>query len=165
MRDLQRDGAFWKLLEQGAVDRAMDQPSFAAIIEDDALRGRLAAIGAVSPEAALDPEVFRAAASSALVDAAPRIRALRSSPALQSLKDDPEVAAMLQRIESVSIEHDRIILKPRAAKQQPEVEATDTNGDQAPSNESTESTDTIESEEPAGADEASSDDPEAAEAA
>jgi membrane protein required for colicin V production len=96
MRELQRDGAFWLLLEQGRVDRAMDQTSFAAIIEDDELRAQFAALGAVSPEAARDPEVFRAYASEALVDAAPRIRELRASPALESLATDPEVASMIE---------------------------------------------------------------------
>ncbi len=80
----------------------------------------------------------------------------------KELYKDPDAAATLRRIESVSIEDDKIVLKPRVAMEQPEGEGAATEDDQASTEESTDSAETSEPGEPAGADEALPDDPEAA---
>lgn len=77
---------------------------------------------------------------------------------------DPEMAKTLGRIESISIEHDKIVLKPRAAKANTEAEGMDTGDDPASSDGPTESEERAETAEPstsAEAGDATAADPEA----
>lgn len=76
---------------------------------------------------------------------------------------DPEVAATLRRIESVSIEDDQIILKPRVVPSQAEGDDVVAGENQASTSEgnSTEAAETPEHNEPADAQEAASGDAEA----
>jgi len=93
---LREDGPFWTYVEAGSVDTAMGRVSFRDLAQDAALRGELAELGLVSPEAAADPAAFNAAAAEVLREVGPRLRALREDPELQKLMEDPEVAAMLR---------------------------------------------------------------------
>jgi uncharacterized membrane protein required for colicin V production len=100
---LRDDPGFWDAVEQGDVDGAMDRPSFAAMAEDEALRGRLAGLGLVDPSAAQDPDAFHQEVAKALRAAGPRIHALRSDPAFQSLTQDPELARLAQQGDTMAL--------------------------------------------------------------
>ncbi|HEY8152521.1 MAG TPA: CvpA family protein [Myxococcota bacterium] len=93
---LREDGPFWTYVEAGALDAAMGRVSFRDLAQDAELRGELAALGLVSPEAAADEAAFTAAVTEVLREVGPRLHALREDPALQELVEDPQVAAMLQ---------------------------------------------------------------------
>jgi membrane protein required for colicin V production len=94
--ELQRDPAFWTYVEHGSVDAAMNRRSFLAISQDARLRGRLAELGLVSEDAAVDARTFRAETGQVLREVGPRIRGLREDPALRELMEDPEVVAAVQ---------------------------------------------------------------------
>jgi uncharacterized membrane protein required for colicin V production len=94
---LREDELFWTYIEAGQVDTAMGRPSFLALARDEALRGELAALGLVGPEAAADEAAFSAAAGEVLAQVGPRLRGLRDDPAFQELVNDPEVVAMLSQ--------------------------------------------------------------------
>jgi hypothetical protein len=93
---LQRDGGFWHDVERGAVRVALARPVTRALVRDRAFRARLAEIGAVSPEAAEDPQAFQNELVVALAEVGPRVQELRNDPALVSLLEDPEVHANVQ---------------------------------------------------------------------
>lgn len=92
---LGNDRAFWTYVEHGAVDAALNRASFYRILHDPELRGELAQIGLIGPEAASDPGVFRQEAKQVLSDVGPRLRRLREDPELAELSNDPEVSALL----------------------------------------------------------------------
>jgi hypothetical protein len=93
---LQRDGGFWRDVERGAVRAALAKPAARALVNDRAFRGRLGAVGVVSPAAAQDARSFERELSLALSELGPRLEAVRSDPALDELLADPEVRASLQ---------------------------------------------------------------------
>ncbi|MEO8496414.1 MAG: hypothetical protein ABI614_15205, partial [Planctomycetota bacterium] len=62
---------------------------------------------------------------------------------------DPEVAATLSRIESLSIEHDKIILKPRVMPSQTEADGATMGDDQPPTGDSAPAEAPPQSDEPA----------------
>ncbi len=94
---LQRDAAFWREVERGAVASALARPTARQLVNDPAFRTRLAALGAVSEEASHDGRRFHAELAAALSDLGPRLEALRRDPALVSLLADPAVRASLEQ--------------------------------------------------------------------
>ncbi|UCE87299.1 MAG: CvpA family protein [Deltaproteobacteria bacterium] len=94
--ELRDDGLFWSSLELGDVERALEQPSFARILDDASLRRDLSGLGLISDDAAHDPRAFRREASDMLHELAPRLRALRQDPELQRLVADPDVQRMVE---------------------------------------------------------------------
>jgi hypothetical protein len=92
---LREDSVFWSYVEAGSLDAATGRVSFLNLARDAELRGELAALGLVTPEAAESEQAFSAAVTDVLREVGPRLRALREDPALQTLMEDPEVAAML----------------------------------------------------------------------
>jgi uncharacterized membrane protein required for colicin V production len=92
---LREDAAFWSYVEAGAVDTALGRVSFRDLAHDAQLRGELAALGLVPPQAGDDPAAFEVAAAEALREVGPRLRGLREDPALQELMQDPAVAEMV----------------------------------------------------------------------
>jgi hypothetical protein len=93
---LREDAAFWSYVEAGALDTAMGRVSFRDLAQDAELRGELAALGLITPEAAADEQAFTAATADVLREVGPRLRALREDPALQELMEDPEVGDLLR---------------------------------------------------------------------
>ncbi len=92
---LQRDGAFWRDVERGAVSAALARPSTRALVADRVFRARLAEIGAVSPEAAKRAERFQTELAIALAELGPRLQRVRSDPDLAALLEDPQVRESL----------------------------------------------------------------------
>lgn len=93
---LRADPLFWRHVESGNVDAALNRMSFLKLMRDDALRRRLADLGMVDEDAALDPRAFRRQTAEVLAEVGPRIRGLRNDPELRALVEDPQVVAMLQ---------------------------------------------------------------------
>jgi uncharacterized membrane protein required for colicin V production len=93
---LRGDELFWSYVESGNVDAALNRVSFQRIERDDALRRRMADLGLVGEDAAVDTRAFRNAMADVLREVGPRIRGLKNDPELQQLMEDPEVVAMLQ---------------------------------------------------------------------
>jgi len=91
------DAAFWSDVEAGRPDFALARPSFAALAFDPAVRGDLAAAGAIDPAAAGDPARFRAALRPVLVELGPRLARLRRDPELRQLAGDPALSDALAR--------------------------------------------------------------------
>jgi membrane protein required for colicin V production len=96
MLDLRGDPLFWTSLEHGDVETALDAPSFAAILEDGALRRDLAGLGLISDAAAGDARSFRREAEAMLHELSPRIRSLREDPELQRLVADADVQRLVE---------------------------------------------------------------------
>jgi uncharacterized membrane protein required for colicin V production len=101
--ELRSDARFWNDVEDGNVEAAVGRRSFQAIAYDAQLRQRLAHLGLVSDEAALDPEVFRQSVGQALEEIGPRLRALRDDPAMKELLADPAVVAMAQNGDTLGL--------------------------------------------------------------
>jgi hypothetical protein len=78
------------------VDAALNRLSFQRVQRDDALRRRLADLGLIGEDAALDTRAFRNAMADVFGEVGPRIRGLKNDPEVQELMNDPEVVAMLQ---------------------------------------------------------------------
>lgn len=93
---LQNDPLFWSYVESGAYDTALNQGSFLGIAYDDTLRKELAQVGLIGKHAATDPRLFRNEVREVLTEVGPRIRDLRSDPALQALLRNPEVMAAIE---------------------------------------------------------------------
>jgi uncharacterized membrane protein required for colicin V production len=93
---LRDDRSFWTYVEHGAVDSALNRPSFLAISGDPSFRGRLAELGFVSEEAAGDRRVFLAQVADVMREVGPRVRSVRNDPQMQELMEDPEVAEMVR---------------------------------------------------------------------
>jgi membrane protein required for colicin V production len=109
IRALQSDRYFWTLVENGALDRAMNRRSFQDVLHDDQLRGQLAELGLITPEAAKDSTAFRQAASQALDEVGPRLKSLTSDSDFQRLAADPELGAMLQSGDTMGLlKHDGV---------------------------------------------------------
>src|SRR6185369_6030885 len=70
--ELRSDARFWNDVEDGNVAAALQRRSFTAFAADAQLRQRLAHLGLVADEAALDPEVFRQSMGQALEEIGPR---------------------------------------------------------------------------------------------
>jgi uncharacterized membrane protein required for colicin V production len=100
---LRGDARFWSDVEDGNVDAALRRRSFVTLAYDAQLRQRLAHLGLVADEAALDPEVFRQSVAQVLVQVGPRLRALRDDPAMQELLADPAVVAMAQNGDTLGL--------------------------------------------------------------
>jgi uncharacterized membrane protein required for colicin V production len=101
--ELRGDARFWNDVENGNVDAATQRRSFLALAHDAQLRQRLAHLGLVADEAALDPEVFRQSVAQALEQIGPRLRGLRDDPAMQELLADPAVVAMAQNGDTLGL--------------------------------------------------------------
>lgn len=97
MAALAEDRGFWTLVENGAVDSALNRGSFYGILHDPALRGELAEMGLVEATAAQDPRVFRERAKDVLQEVGPRVAKARHDPELHALASDPEIAQLLER--------------------------------------------------------------------
>ena len=93
---LQRDGAFWRDVERGAVNAALAKPAARALVNDRRFRTRLRDVGVVSAEAVKDARQFESELALALAEIGPRLEAVRNDPALEELLADPEVRASLQ---------------------------------------------------------------------
>lgn len=100
---LQEDELFWSYASHGAYDAALNQGSFLSITYDSTLRGELADLGLVSPEAASDPQLFRSAAREVLVEIGPRLRNLQDDPRIHALADDPEVRRALASGDTIAL--------------------------------------------------------------
>ncbi len=94
---LANDRGFWTLVENGAIDSALNHSSFYGILHDTELRHELADVGLVGPGAAGDPSLFRARAGEVLREVGPRVARARNDPAIHALARDPEIAGLLQR--------------------------------------------------------------------
>jgi uncharacterized membrane protein required for colicin V production len=92
---LQSDRLFWSQVEHGALDRALNRPSFLGVAYDDTLRTDLAGLGIVSEAAKTDSRLFRNSARDVLEEVGPRVRHMKDDPAFQELAKDPEVQAAL----------------------------------------------------------------------
>ncbi len=103
MAELAGDRGFWTLVENGAVDSALNRGSFYGILHDPALRGELADVGLVEAGAAEDPRVFRERAKEVLREVGPRVARARHDPELHALARDPEIADLLQRRDVVGL--------------------------------------------------------------
>ncbi len=103
VRGLQNDKLFWTLVENGAGERAINQASFYGIVQDPQLRGQMADLGLVSPEAALDPGLFRRSMADMLSELGPRIKGLRNDPEVQRLARDPEIMSLLQSGDTLAL--------------------------------------------------------------
>lgn len=95
--NLQGDAAFWKRVEAGDVDAALELPSARALTLDAELRGQLASLGLVDAAAAADPAAFERALADALGAASRRLAELRSDPEMRALLEDPEVLDLVER--------------------------------------------------------------------
>jgi len=93
---LRGDSMFWTYVESGNVDAALNRSSFLRVQEDDALRRRMADLGLVEEDAAVDTRAFRNSMAEVFREIGPRIRGLKNDPELQQLMEDPEVVAMIQ---------------------------------------------------------------------
>lgn len=93
---LRSDAMFWTYVENGSVDAALSRLSFQRVQDDDGLRRRLADLGLVDEDAALDTRAFRNAMADVLGEVGPRIHGLKNDPEVQELMNDPEIVAMLQ---------------------------------------------------------------------
>jgi hypothetical protein len=96
IEEVRSDPLFWRYVEHGNVDAALNRRSFLYLTHDGALRRQLGDLGMIEAEAVDDPRQFREAAAEVLREVGPRIRGLREDPALRELLEDPEVVAMLQ---------------------------------------------------------------------
>lgn len=94
--ELQQDGLFWTLIENGASERALNRLSFYRISHDDEMRGRLADLGIVSGVARDDIEAFRDEARVVFDEVGPRLKGLREDPELQQLAHNPEIVSLLE---------------------------------------------------------------------
>jgi hypothetical protein len=94
---------FWKYVEYGNVEAALNRRSFVRIIRDAELRRQLGGLGLIEEAAVDDPRTFRVAASDVFREVGPRIRGLREDPELQQLLQDPEVVAMVQSGNSLGL--------------------------------------------------------------
>jgi hypothetical protein len=103
---LQRDGAFWRDVERGAVRAALAKPAARALVDDRGFRARLGALGVVSPAAVANARSFESELSLALAELGPRLEAVRNDPALDELLADPEVRASLQSGNSLALLRD-----------------------------------------------------------
>ena len=74
----------------------MRSTSFTLLAQDAPLRQKLAGLGLVPDDAILNPGLFRAAMAQVLEEIGPRLRGLRSDPAVQELLADPAVVAMIE---------------------------------------------------------------------
>jgi uncharacterized membrane protein required for colicin V production len=93
---LRSDEMFWTHVESGSVDAALNRLSFQRVQRDDALRRRLADLGLIDADAALDTRAFRNAMADVFGEVGSRIRGLKNDPEVKQLMNDPEVVAMLQ---------------------------------------------------------------------
>jgi uncharacterized membrane protein required for colicin V production len=102
---LQQDVVFWDLASSGelSIDNALNRRSFLELMYDDSTRAQMADLGLVPEAARNDPQAFRASLRTSLAQAGPRIRAIRSDPALAELAQDPEVQSALQSGNGVSL--------------------------------------------------------------
>lgn len=103
VEDLQRDGFFWTLVENGAYDRAMSRQSFQAIARSDDLRARFADVGVIDADAAADPDLFRERFAVVLAEVGPRVKGLMDDPDLARLAQDPEITSMLESGDTVGL--------------------------------------------------------------
>jgi uncharacterized membrane protein required for colicin V production len=93
---LRGDAQFWSAVENGNLDAAFRRDSFRNLENQAPVRQKLANLGLVPDEAALDSEAFRLAVAEVLGEVGPRLRGLRSDPGLRDLLEDPEVVAMIE---------------------------------------------------------------------
>ncbi len=96
IEDLREDRLFWTYVEHGSVESALNQGSFVRIVQDEELRRRFGNLGLIDESAAEDPRAFREASAEVLRAVGPRLRGLRDDPELARLMQDPEVVAMVE---------------------------------------------------------------------
>lgn len=100
---LREDRVFWTYVEADAPDAAMRQESYAYLVHDAELRGKLAALGLVPPAAADSPEVFHAEMRAIFAELTPRLNAVREDPDFQALMQDPELLTKLQAGDTLAL--------------------------------------------------------------
>lgn len=106
---LREDRAFWTYVENGAVDSALNQPSFLQLAGDEDFRQRLADLGLVGPGAGEDRMAFRDSVAATMHEVGPRVQRLRNDPDMQALMQDPEVVAMVQSGDTMAlVTHPRV---------------------------------------------------------
>ena len=103
LRILQADAAFWRDVERGAVSKAMSRPTFRELAGNRELRGRMAALGLISPSAASDSRAFESEIGAVLGEVGPRLRRVRNDPALERLLADPAVQQSLEQGDAVAL--------------------------------------------------------------
>ncbi len=117
---VQEDRMFWVLVENGAGERALNRLSIYSIVHDEEMRGRLAQLGLVSPEAAADPDLFRETVGAMLTVLGPRLKGLRNDPEVLALAEDPEIVAMLEAGDTLALMTDpriqRVVQRVAAAE-------------------------------------------------
>jgi uncharacterized membrane protein required for colicin V production len=91
---LRSDTRFWNEVEDGNVAAALQHRALLDVADDAQLRQRFARLGLVADEAAFDAKVFRQSIGQVLEQIGPRLRGLRSDPAMRELMADPAVVAM-----------------------------------------------------------------------
>ena len=96
IQGLQKDELFWRYVESGAIDAALNQGSFLGIAYDDTLRKELAEVGLIDRYAATDPRLFRNEAREVLGEVSPRLRGLRDDPAVKQLLADPAIVSAIE---------------------------------------------------------------------
>jgi membrane protein required for colicin V production len=100
---LRSDERFWNDVDDGDVDIALRRSSFAGIADDARLRHKVARLGLVSEDEALDADRFRASIAQVFQEIGPRLRGLRHDPAVRELLADPAVVAMLQNGDTIGL--------------------------------------------------------------
>ncbi len=101
--ELQRDGLFWVLIENGASERALNRATFYRISHDRELRERLADVGLISAAAVEDTEAFRDEAMAVLEEVGPRLKGLREDPELQRLAQNPEIMNLVESGDTLAL--------------------------------------------------------------
>ncbi len=103
------DRLFWRHVEAGSLDAALQRSSFVQLAHDVPLRHELAELGLVDEEAVTDAGAFRDAARATLAQVGPRLERLRSDPELHALAQDPEVRRLAERGETLALlRHPRV---------------------------------------------------------
>ena len=103
MRTLQQDKLFWRYVESGAIDAALNRGSFLGAAYDASFRQQLFELGLINKAAASDSRLFRNRAREALVAVSPRISGLRDDPELRGLMDDPEIAGAISSGDTMTL--------------------------------------------------------------
>ncbi|HKA14955.1 MAG TPA: hypothetical protein VKH41_08055, partial [Myxococcota bacterium] len=100
---LRADARFWSDVEDGNVEAALRRSSFAALADDAQLRQKAADLGLAPDQAATDADLFRDSMALVFREIAPRLRGLRSDPAVKELLADPAVVAMLENGDTIGL--------------------------------------------------------------
>jgi membrane protein required for colicin V production len=100
---LRGDERFWNDVDDGDVEIALRRSSFTDLADDARLRHKMARLGLVSEDAALDADRFRASIAQVFEEIGPKLRGMRHDPAVRELLADPDVLAMLQNGDTIGL--------------------------------------------------------------